>query len=247
MPHRTLRVIKASAFAIFLASAPAPGLPTEQAAPLPDGFAASGRPKVPGLYAESRQGRTEVNAEVARLETACADRGIAATIQGRDLKWSGKRQIYRSHDRVAVVESYPTIVSDAPSCTARISLAREVRIMPASKDNLRTAGWQDELPVCKPGSYLRCMNRVVAGVAAQCISMGDSFVGSTDCFSTQADLSRGLRLASSDYSDDGSLPDNAWQFDIVMTDALIDPAVFDSEPRPPPRHPGDSDSGAPAP
>lgn len=58
------------------------------------------------------------------------------------------------------------------------------------------------------------------------MSVGDRFVGSTACYSTQADLSEGLLLSSADYSDDGSLPDNGWQLRLVITHALIDAAVF---------------------
>ena len=224
MPQPARRIINAATLAVLLAVSPPSKALMAQVAPLPDGIIASGQPKVRGVYAVSRFGGADVNEQVARLESACADRGVAANIEGRHLPWAGKRQIYRTRDMVVVFEDIPTIRLDALSCTARISLLRKIKVMRASKNNLREAGWADDLPVCPKSPYYRCTDQIVAEVTAKCVRMGDSFMGSTICYSAQSDLSRGLVLASSDYSDGGS--ESSWEFDIVMTNALIDSAVF---------------------
>ncbi|GEM_PF-3373182 len=227
MACRRWNILMAIAPALLIAAGPVQDGPADRPAPLPDGVVASGKPGVPGLYAESRYGDVVVNRELERLETDCRDRGITAKVEGRALQWSGKRQLYRSHGDIAVFDSAPAIATDASACTARLSLRQSVRRMPATRDNLLAAGWTDALPVCKPRSISpRCEDRIVVGLQAKCVHLGDNFVGTTTCYSTRADLSQGLRLASADYSDDGSLPENAWQFDVVMTDALIDSAVF---------------------
>jgi hypothetical protein len=210
MARRPWNILMAIAPAILIAASPVQNGPADRPAPLPDGLVASGKPGVAGLYAESRYGDVTVNRELELLEIACKDRGIMAKVEGRALQWSGKRQLYRSHGDIAVFDSTPTIATDPSACTARLSLRHSVRRMPATRDNLLATGWTDALPACKPRSISpRCEDRVVAGLQAKCVHLGDSFVGTTNCYSTRADLSHGLRLASSDYSDDGSLPENA--------------------------------------
>lgn len=126
MRHRAWTTIRAVTLAALLAASAPPNSQTGKVAPLPDGLIGSGESKVRGVYAASRFGGAEVNDEVARLESTCADRGVAVKVEGRDLPWAGKRQIYRTRDTIAVVEDAPTIVSDKPSCTARISLQRNI-------------------------------------------------------------------------------------------------------------------------
>ncbi|NYT43175.1 hypothetical protein HZY97_20540 [Sphingomonas sp. R-74633] len=231
MEHHIWRKIRATALAALLAASPVPALAREEAAPLPDGLVASSQAKVRGLYAEDRFGRVDVNEAVTQLESSCATRGLKAKIEGSELQWSGKRQIYRDRDRVAVFENIPTISADSAACTARISLRRTSSVLPATKGSLQFAGWDHDIPVCKPRSLIHsCMEQVIAGVKARCVSVGDPFVGSTNCYSAQPDLSEGLMLSRSDYSDDGSLPDNSWQIATVLPDALIDPAVFGARP-----------------
>lgn len=201
------------------------GFGTIPSAPLPEGLAPSGEAKVRGLYAEAGYGRIDVNEAVEQLESGCADRGAAAKIEGRGLLWSGKRRIYRSRESIAVFEDTPTIAADPKACTARISLVRSIRVTAASRDDLLAAGCIEGRPKC--GRFVnRCTNETVAGVKAICVNLGDGLVGSTVCYSIQHDLSRDLALQRSNYTDDGSGPDNSWGLDIVLTDALIDPVVF---------------------
>lgn len=201
------------------------GLGPIPTAPLPEGLAPSGEAKVRGLYAESKFGRIDVNQALEQLESDCASQGTKAKIEGRDLQWSGKRRLYRSRDSIAVFEDAPTIKADPKTCTARISLLRSVRVTDASRDSLLAAGWIREHPKC--GRFIpRCSPEVVAGVKAMCVNLGDGLVGSSVCYSIQRDLSRDLELQGSNYTDDGSGPDNSWGFDIVMPDTLIDPVVF---------------------
>ena len=51
-------------------------------------------------------------------------------------------------------------------------------------------------------------------------------MGATICYSLQDDLSKNLIVARSTYTDDGSRPNTEWALDLILTDALIDPAVF---------------------
>jgi len=203
-------------------------LTAPQIAPLPEGIAASDSAKVPGLYAESKFGRTDVNETLEQLETDCTSRGVKPKIEGRDLQWSGKRRIYRSRQHIAVFEDSPSIRTDPQACSAQITLIRIVSIT-AGSDNPSGIDWIGEHPKCDGGPRIyprRCTDDVVAGVKAICANLGDGFVGSTVCYSIQDDLSRDLVLGRSNYTDDGSGPDNDWTLGTVMTDALIDPVVF---------------------
>lgn len=105
---------------------------------------------------------------------------------------------------------------------------RSVKVTPASKDHLIAAGWLEQRPQCARGRSImrRCTDDVVAGVHATCINLGDGLVGSSLCYSTQDDLSRDLSVGGSNYTDDGSGPDNTWGLDRVIPNALIDPVVF---------------------
>jgi len=197
-------------------------------APLPSGVSPSHDEKVRGLYAESTYyGRTDVIAEVARLEEDCTAHGTTAQIDGRDALWRGQRRLYRSRTAIADYADTPTIRVDSASCKALVTLARSVEVMPATPENLQKVGWLDEIPPCSTGRFRRrCRDDIVAQVEARCIDLGDGFVGSVLCYSTQNDLSRNLELGGSSYTDDGSVPDNSWGFRLVLPDTLIDPAVF---------------------
>jgi hypothetical protein len=202
-------------------------LTAPQIAPLPDRVAPSNEAKVTGLYAESKFGLTGVNETLEQLEADCASRGVTPKIEGRDLQWSGTRRIYRTRDSIAVFEDNPSIEADPQTCTAQITLLRTVSVTAGSK-NPGGIGWIGEHPACDGlRRYPRpCTEGVVAGVKAMCANLGDGLVGSTVCYSIQDDLSRDLVFARSNYTDDGSGPDNSWELDTVMTDALIDPVVF---------------------
>ena len=215
-------------------------------APLPGGIAPSTREKISGLYAESLYGRTDVIAAVEQLEEACAARGLSARVEGRDLLWKGRQRLYRSPTSVANYDDQPTLTSDKTSCTGQVRLVRQATILPATAGNLEKMGWLNERPTCPGGPRRlgRCNETGFAGLQAMCIDLGDGFVGSTLCYSIQDDLSRNLRLGGSNYTDDGSGPDNSWGFDVVLPDVLMDPAVFDVASVPAPAA-GRKQAGAP--
>jgi hypothetical protein len=81
----------------------------------------------------------------------------------------------------------------------------------------------------------RCSTPKIAGVKARCVDLGDGLVGSTLCYSVQDDLSKHLIVARSRYTDVPSSPDTdtQWALHKVVTDALIDPAVFADAATPP--------------
>jgi hypothetical protein len=219
--------IKAAVLSALLVMALSPSLAMGRTAPLPEGLAASNQGKVQGLYAESQFGRTDVNEAVATLEENCKGRGTEARIDGRELLWRGMRRIYRTRDNVAVIEDAPTIEAQPASCSARISLRRNHIVSSGSPDSLQAAGWIEKRPTCGARIH-RCTLQTIAGVSAQCVDLGDGLVGSTLCYSTQNDLSKGLIVGGSNYTDDGSGPDNSWGLDKVIVSILIDPVVFRS-------------------
>ncbi|PSJ36492.1 hypothetical protein [Allosphingosinicella deserti] len=182
-----------------------------------------------GLYAESRYGLTDVIAAVEQLEAECTARGVSAHVDGRDLLWKGVQRLYRSPTSVANYYERPTFRSDRTRCTGHVSLVRQATILPATAENLEKMGWSYERPTCPTGrrSLTRCNESSFADVQAICVDFGDGFVGWISCYSVQDDLSRNLRLGGSNYTDDGSGPNNSWGFDVVLPDVLIDPAVFD--------------------
>src|SRR6478609_8475083 len=120
-------------------------------APLPSGVNPSPDEKVRGLYAESSYGRTDIIAEVARLEKDCAARGTPAQIDGRDVIWKGQRRLYRTRDTIADYNDIPTIKSNSASCKALVTLVRSVRVLPSTPENLQRAGWLNEIPPCPTG------------------------------------------------------------------------------------------------
>lgn len=214
---------------VFLAFVATPALcvtasrPSE--APLPSGVTPSTENKVRGLYAESSYSLLSVNADVERLEEDCAARGSPARIDGRELLQNGRRRLYRSTSTIADYDERPSITTDTASCTARIALVKSVKVVPATRENLRSAGWFREHPSCSI-RFRRCREGTYAGVKARCVDLGDGLVGSTSCYSIQNDFSRDLELGGSNYTDDGSGPDNSWGFDLVIPKTLIDPVVF---------------------
>lgn len=210
---------------VCLAFAAAPA-PAEQAlAPLPAGLASSGEAAIAGLYAESEAfGQIDVNETLDALETACIERGSKAVVAGRDLLWSGKRQIYRTHDSIAIFDTHPEIVTDKEACTARISLKRETKVATGPWAKIRTGDWIGEHPRCV--LRFRCQSKVIAGIAAQCVDRGDGLVGTGICFSEGSGLSNGLIVSRWSYSDDGSSPNSEWSLAVVLIDTLIDPVVF---------------------
>ena len=193
-------------------------------APLPHGFEPSSEPKVHGLYAEAEFGRIDVKDDLDALEAECKARGIDARVEGRELLWKGKQRLYRTRASVAVIEDTPTIKADRQACSATITLSRSVMAKSGPWSSIKTADWIDQHPQCT--RFRRCKTATIAGVKAQCADLGDGLVGSTICYSLQDDLSKDLIVARSSYTDDGSGPDTEWAIDLVLTDILIDPAVF---------------------
>jgi hypothetical protein len=202
----------------------APAFARDRIAPLPDGIQPSGGKKVRGLYADVVFSRVDVNEELEALESECKDRGVDAKIDGRDLADKGKQRIYRTRTSVAVFEDTPTIKTDRQACTAVITLSRDATVRTGPWSTIRTPEWGGEPPECP--RFHRCWKSKVAGVKAQCVDLGDGLVGSTICYSVQDDLSKYLIVATSQYIDDGSRPNTEWALDRVLTDVLIDPAVF---------------------
>jgi len=221
------KTARALSVSLVVFATPGPGVtavPLPEA-PLPSGVSPSNDEKVPGLYAESSYGLIAVIAEVERLEEDCAARGTPARIDGRELLWKGQRRLYRSRSTIADHDERPTVTSDKASCKARVTLVRSFKVMPATGENLERAGWSGERPSCGYRNR-KCREGIFAQVKARCVDLGDGLVGSTTCYSIQDDLSRDLQLGGSNYTDDGSGPDNSWGFDLVLPNALIDPAVF---------------------
>jgi hypothetical protein len=223
--------MKALAIVLPLILLSAPGtsaLAQDRIAPLPLGLEPSKDAKVQGLYAEDTFGRIDVRDDLEALETECKTRGIDARVEGRGLLWKGKRALYRSHASVAVFEDTPTIKVDRKACSAVITLSRSVTVKPGPWSDIRTSIWMDQHPQCS--GLQRCTIATVVGVEAQCVDLGDGFVGTTICYSLQQDLSKDLIVAGSSYTDDGSGPDTEWALDLVLTDVLIDPVVFANAP-----------------
>ena len=212
--------------AFCLVATASPLLAQQPLAPLPEGVAPSGQARIAGLYAESEEfTRIDVTETLETLEATCKARGTPAKVEGRDLLGKGKRQIFRTQKLLAVFEYAPRIETDEKGCTGRVSLVRSVRSGPWDKS--RAADWIDRQPKCeRPYS---CRSQVIAGVQAMCgRASGDSFVGTSVCYSLQKDLSQDLVVARSIYSDDGSGPNASWSLAKVVVDALIDPAVFEA-------------------
>jgi hypothetical protein len=201
-----------------------PASARDRIAPLPDGIKPSDGKKVRGLYAEMAFSRVDVNEELQALESECKDRGIDSKIEGRDLAEKGKQRLYRTRTSVAVFEDTPIIKADRQACSAVITLSRTATVRTGPWSSIRTPDWGSQPPECP--RYHRCWATKMAGVKAQCIDLGDGFMGSTLCYSVQNDLSKDLIVGGSQYIDDGSRPNTVWALDKVVTDALIDPAVF---------------------
>lgn len=209
---------------VVLAVADTPASAQDRIAPLPEGIQPSGGKKVHGLYAEAGFSRIDVNEDLAALESECKDRGVDARIEGRDLAEKGMQRLYRTRTSVAVFEDTPTITVDHQACSAVITLSRSATIRTGPWSSIRTPDWGSQPLECP--RFHRCWSSKFAGVKAQCIDLGDGLMGSTLCYSVQDDLSKNLIVARSRYSDDGSVPNTEWELGRVVTDALIDPAVF---------------------
>jgi hypothetical protein len=210
-----------------------PASARESVAPLPEGVQASNAAKVHGLYADVEFSRVDVNSELEALESECKARGREPRIEGRELAEKGKLRIYRSRISVAVFEDAPTLKVDREGCSAVITLARTATVRTGPWPSIRTYDWDDQPPSCD--RLLRCWRTKVAGVKAQCVDLGDGLMGSSLCYSVQDDLSKNLVVMRTTYSDDGSRPNTLWALDRVLTDVLIDPAVFSERAEAPPR------------
>jgi hypothetical protein len=209
---------------VVLAVVCTPASARDRIAPLPEGVQPSGGKKVHGLYAESAFSRVDVNADLEALESECKARGVDPKIEGRDLAEKGKQRLYRTRTSVAVFEDTPTIKADRQACSAVITLSRSATVRTGPWESIRTPQWSDRPLICP--RFHRCWRSMFAGVKAQCVDLGDGLMGSTICYSQQDDLSKDLIVAGSRYSDDGSVPNTEWALDLVLTDVLIDPAVF---------------------
>jgi hypothetical protein len=217
----TLAILLLSA---ILAVLGAPASARDRIAPLPEGVQPSGGKKVHGLYADVVFSRVDVNDDLAALESECKARGVDAKIEGRDLAGKGKQSLYRTRTSVAVFEETPTIKVDRQACSAVITLSRSATARTGPWSTIKTPDWDDQHPNCS--RFRRCWTSKIAGVKAQCADLGDGLMVSTICYSVQDDLSKDLIVARSRYSDDGSVPNTEWALDRVLTDVLIDPAVF---------------------
>jgi hypothetical protein len=201
-----------------------PASARDRIAPLPEGVQPSGGKKVHGLYAEAGFSRVDVNEDLETLDSECKARGVDARIEGRDLAGKGKERLYRTRTSVAVFEDTPTIKVDRQACSAVITLSRSATVRTGPWSSIRTPDWGSQPLECP--RFHRCWASKVAGVKAQCSDLGDGLMGSTICYSVQDDLSKDLIVSSTRYSDDGSVPNTEWALDRVLTDVLIDPAVF---------------------
>lgn len=190
------------------------------AAPLPDGVATSGARALRGLYAQQAFGHFAINTDLDALRERC---GARLRIEGGALQWQGKHRTYRVGERVAVWEDRPALTSDAIACSARLTLRRTVTIG-AGADAIDRAGWG--APPHRCDRRRRCSTSTIGGVTARCYDMGEGLTGSVMCLGDGNDLSQGLVLGHSQYSDDGSIPDSGWEMDRVPPDIAIDPAVF---------------------
>ncbi|MEA3040227.1 MAG: hypothetical protein QOE79_2740 [Sphingomonadales bacterium] len=210
---------------LALAMAGAPASARDRIAPLPDGIQPSTAKKVHGLYAEGAFRLVDVDEDLERLESECKDRGVDAKVEGRDLAHKGMQRLYRTRTSVAVFEDTPTINVDRQACSAVITLSRSATVRTGPWPTIRTPDWNSEPVECLRFLH-RCWKSKVAGVKAHCVDQGDGLVGTTLCYSVQDDLSKDLVVARSRYIDDGSMPNSQWALDLIVTDALIDPAVF---------------------
>jgi hypothetical protein len=208
----------------LLAVVAMPASARDRIAPLPERVQPSPGKKVHGLYADVVFSRVDVDEELEALDSECKARGVDPKIEGLDLAEKGIQRIYRTRTSVAVFEDDPTIKADRQACSAVVTLSRSATVRTGLWPTIRTPEWSREPPECL--RFHRCWTSKVAGVKAQCIDLGDGLVGSTICYSVQDDLSKYLTVARSRYIDDGSRPNTEWALDRVLTDVLIDPAVF---------------------
>jgi hypothetical protein len=210
---------------LALAIAAGPASARDRIAPLPDGIQPSPAKKVHGLYAESTFSSVDVDEDLERLESECKDRGVDAKVEGRDLADKGMQRIYRTRTSVAVFEDAPTVTVDRQACSAVVTLSHSATVRTGPWPTIRPPDWNSEPVDCRRFLH-RCWKSKVAGVKAQCVDQGDGLVGTTLCYSVQDDLSKDLVVARSRYIDDDSMPNSQWALDLILTDALIDPAVF---------------------
>lgn len=198
-------------------------------APLPPGLQPSGEAGERGMYAETAFGLVPVNARLAALEETCGAKGAPVKIEGRKLL-TGKKMIFRTGRSVAIFEDRPDIIVDEAACTARVSHKRRVMARSGEWEKIRPSDWSAQPLSCprRSRSMSRCSTADIAGVKAFCVDWGDGFMGGWTCLSQQDDLSRNLVLRTSEYSDDGSIPEREWAMDLVRADILIDPVVFRS-------------------
>jgi hypothetical protein len=197
-------------------------------APLPAGYSQSGEKPLRGLYAEV-QGLSSIfdDQELEALDLACRDQGKTVTIEGADLRGAGATRIYRTADKVAVIEDRSRLSIDTAACVARFELDRSVEIETGGFSYSKVSGFSNpDLPCGDYRSRRRCREETIAGLAVTCIDEGDGLVGSFRCVSRRRDLSRGLLVAFGTYIDDGSAPTGSWQLDRIDLDAAIDPVVF---------------------
>jgi hypothetical protein len=201
-----------------------PASARDRLAPLPEGLQPSGGKKVHGLYAESRFSSVDVNEQLEALDAECKARGADAKVEGRGRAGEGMQRIYRTRTSVAVFEDTPTIRADRQACTAVITLERSTTVRTGPWSIIRTPEWSAQPLECP--RFHRCWTAKIAGIEAQCSDLGDGLMGATLCYSVQDDLSKNLVVASSRYSDDGSVPNTQWALDRILTDVLIDPVIF---------------------
>lgn len=213
---------------LFAGALGAPGLADVPTAPLPTGYSGSGEKPLRGLYAEVL-GLSSIfdEQELEALDLACREKGKTVSIEGAELRHAGATRIYRTADKVAVIDDRTRLNIDTEACTARFGIVRSIDVQAGSISYEKVSGFSNpDLPCKGYRSRSRCTEETIAGLQVTCINEGDGLVGSFRCVSQRRDLSRGLLVSFGTYVDDGSSPTGSWALDRIDLDVAIDPVVF---------------------
>jgi hypothetical protein len=183
--------------------------------------------RVLGLYAYvALANRAEAEFELAK--EACSKQGKPLVIEGRpeDLKEGDQYWLYKTKKAAVVFNQKYVVKIDVDTCTATISRQRFVR-SETSNDNWPFPFNTGSMSGIKGATISRTE---IVELSARCLSVGRSAADSTvssECYSVERDLSRGMLLSRRAQRDsEGLYP--SLSVGIVDSYAAIDPAIFES-------------------
>jgi hypothetical protein len=218
----------ASHIAVLMAFISVSANASQFAAPLPDGYQATGTKLIPGMYAEIT-GLTSIydTRQIEEFEAACKTDRKPVTWQDRDKSSKGAVRIYRTAAAVAVIEDVAWLTTDLKECVARYVIEQKVIVKVGQWNYKEVAYFKDPNFKCALRKfYGRCHEEVVAGVKVKCLNQGGGPISEVICVSRNNDFTRGLLASYSSYIDNPSEPQGSWQLSRIEPNALIDPVVF---------------------